>query len=141
MDPISVVGLLGALCHLLEASSQLVKAVKTLKDSEKDLLELYHDISLFEEALKGFDRVLRHKGSNHNISAIVITNAIQESSYTIKELNEKLFPILKSGSSAVRRMKWLQNKSTVRKLHERVKTQSDMLQSFLVLAHTLVNFY
>ena len=138
MDPISIVSLLGALCHLLEASNQLIKAVRTLKDGERDFLELYHDILLFEEALKGFDRVLRRKGTNHNISSDVITNAILESSNTIKELNDRLLPILKSESSAVRRMKWLQNRSTVRKLHERIKTQCSMLQSFLTLAHALV---
>lgn len=138
MDPISIVGLLGALCHLLEASSQLIKAVKTLKDGERDFLELYHDITLFEEALRGFDRVLRRKGTDHNISATVMTNAIRESSRTINELNERLLPILKSESSAIRRMRWLQNRSTVRKLHERIKTQCSMLQSFLTLVHASV---
>ena len=141
MDPVSIIGLLGALCHLVEASNQLVGTVRALRDGERDLLELYHDISLFEEALKGFDRLLRHKGTNHNISPVVITNAVQESFYTIEELNDKLLPIVKAESSAIRRIKWLQNKSTVKKLHERVKSQSSMLQSFLALAHTLVVFH
>jgi hypothetical protein len=138
MDPCSVISLLGALCNLIEASHHLLQIAKILKDGERDLLELYNDVSFFEEALKGFDRVLRSRETNHSISASVINKALEESSTTIQELESRLCQIAKSETSAVRRMKWLQNRSTVRKLHERVKTQSSMLQSFLALAHTFV---
>ena len=139
MDPVSVIGLLGALCNLIEASSHLSHIAKTLKEGERDLHELCNDVSFFEEALKGFDRVLRSRQTNHNISTVVISSALEEASLTIQSLDNKLSQVAKSDTSAVRRMKWLQNKSTVKKLHERVKTQSAMLQSFLALAHTLVS--
>lgn len=138
MDPVSVLGLLGALCNLLELSSKLYQIAKNFKEGDRDLLELCHDVSLFEEALKGFDRVLRSRQTNHNISTSVICEALGESTWTIQEIQSKFSHISKPEFSAVRRMKWLQNKSTVKKLHERVKTQSSMLQSFLTLAHTFV---
>ena len=135
MDPVSVVGLVAALCHLIQASNQLVQIAKDLKEGDRDLLDLCNDILFFEEALKGFERVLRSRQSNHSISSSVIGKAIEESSSTIQELNSRLCPIVQSEKSSVRRMRWLQNKSAVKKLHERVKTQSGMLQSFLALAH------
>ncbi|KAL9127408.1 MAG: hypothetical protein Q9217_003704 [Psora testacea] len=138
MDPGTVIGLLGALCNLIETSNQLLEIAKTLKEADRDLLDLYNDVSFFKEALKGFDRVLRSRQTNHNIAASVISGAIEESSTTIRALESRLSQIRKSDASAVRRMKWLQNKSTVRKLQERVKTQSSMLQSFVALAHTFV---
>lgn len=138
MDPISAIGLLGTLCNLLELSNKLYQIAKNFKEGDRDLLELCHDVSFFEEALKGFDRVLRSRQTNHNISTSVISKALEESTWTIQEIQSKLSHISKSESSAVRRMKWLQNKSTVKKLHERVKSQSAMLQSFLTLAHTFV---
>lgn len=138
MDPISVIGLLGTLSDLLVLSNKLYQIAKNFKEGDRDLLELCHDVSFFEEALKGFDRVLRSRQTNHNISTSVISKALEESTWTIQEIQNKLSHISKSGSSAVRNMKWLQNKSTVKKLHERVKSQSAMLQSFLTLAHTFV---
>lgn len=138
MDPCTVIGLLGALYNLIEASNHLLKIAKTLKERDRDLLELCNGVSFFEEALKSFDRVLRSRQTNHNISTSVIRKALEESSTTIQELESRLSHIAKSDASAVRRMKWLQNKPTVKKLHERVKTQRSMLQSFLALAHTFV---
>ena len=138
MDPVTVISLLGTLCNLIEASNCLLKIAKTLKEGEKDLLELCNDISFFEEGLRGFDRVLRSRQSNHNISTSVISNALEESSTTIQELQGRLSGIARSEAPTIRRMKWLQNQSTIRKLHERMKTQSSMLQSFLALAHTFV---
>ena len=138
MDPVSAIGLLGVLCNLIEASNKLLKVAKTLKDGERDFLELCNDISFFEEGLKGFDRILRSHQMNHNISASVIGNALQESLTTIQQLESRLSSIAKSDAPAIRRMKWLQNKSSIEKLHERVKTQSAMLQSFLALAHASV---
>ena len=138
MDPLTAIGLFGTLCNLIEACNNLLKIAKTLKEADRDLLELCNDVSFFEEALKGFDRVLQSRQMNHSISASVISKALEESYTTIHELEIRLSQIAKSDTSAVRRMKWLRNKSTVRKLHERVKTQSSMLQSFLALAHTFV---
>ena len=135
MDPISVIGIL---CELLKLSNNLYQLARNLKEGDTDLLELCHDVSFFEEALKGFDRVLRDRRTSHNISISVIATALQESTWTIQALQDKLSHISRTESSALRRLKWLQNKSYVKKLHERVKIQSTMLQCFLTLAQTFV---
>lgn len=139
MDPVTVIGILGVLCHLIETSNHLLKIAKTLKEGEKDLAELCNDVAFFEEGLKGFDRVLRSRQTSHHISTSVIRDALEESSSTIQELRTRLSGIGESDVPTIRRMRWLQNKSAVRKLHDRMKTQSGMLQSFLALAHTFVS--
>ena len=138
MDPISALGLLSALVDLIEASNKLYQLAKNFKEGDRDLLELSNDVAFFEEALKGFNRILRRRQSGHNISTAIINEALIESSSTIQELQSKLYNISKSEISAIRRMKWLQNKSSVRKLHERIKIQSGILQQFLTLAHASV---
>jgi hypothetical protein len=141
MDPITVIGLVGSLCSLIEASNSLRKVIKSFRDGEKDILELYNDVSIFEEALKGFDRILRSRQAIHNISEKVIDSALQESFATIQDLEKRLVQIFRSDMPAIWRMKWVQHKSSFRKLHERLKEQSTMLQSFLALAHAFVAFY
>ena len=141
MDPITAIGLLASLSSLIKASNSLLEVVKTFKDGDKELLELFNDVSVFEEALKGFDRVLRSRQTKHNISATVISKALEEASRTIQELESKLVHMFKSDVSPVRRMKWVQHKSSLIKLHERVKEQSTMLQSFISLAHAYVAPY
>ncbi len=138
MDPITALGLLASLSSLIKASNSLLEVVKSFKDGDKELLELFNDVSVFAEALKGFDRVLRSRQTKHNISATVISKALEEASRTIEELESKLIHMSKSEVSPVRRMKWVQHKSSLIKLHERVKEQSAMLQSFLALAHAYV---
>lgn len=138
MDPISAIGLLASLSSLTEASSTLLEVMRSLKDAEKELLDLYNDVVVFEEALKGFDRVLRSRQTRHNLSADVINNALHEGLTTIQNLEVRLMQIFKSDMSAVRRLKWTQQKSSLKKIHERLKEQSTMLQSFLQLAHAFL---
>ena len=138
MDPISALGLLSALVDLIEASNKLYQLAKNFKEGDRDLLELCNDVAFFEEALKGFNRILRSRQNSHNISTAIINEALTESSSTVQELQSKLYHISKSEATSIRRMKWLQNKSSVRKLHERMKTQSGILQQFLALAHASV---
>ena len=138
MDPISVLSLLGTLFNLIEGANGLLKIAKSIKEGERDLFELYNDVGVFEESLKGFDRVLRHSQASHNISPAIINKALDESSMTIQELYDRLSAIAKSDASTIRRMRWMQNKSVIKRLHERVKSQTSVLQSFLALAHTLV---
>ena len=138
MDPITAIGLLASISSLIEASNSVLKAIKSFKDSEKDLLELFNDISIFGEALKGFDRVLRSRQIRHNISEQVINNALEEGLATIREIERRLAQISSSELSTIRRMKWVQHKASFKKLHERLKDQIVLLQSFLALAHTLV---
>lgn len=141
MDPISVIGLLASLSSLVQASNSLLGVLRSIKDAEKEFLELYNDVSVFEEALKGFDRVLRGHQTKHNVSTNVIDNALQEGSATIQDLETRLVQISKSNVSAIRRMKWAQQKSSLTRAHERLKGQSTMLQSFLALAHAFVALF
>ncbi|KAL6717453.1 hypothetical protein ACLMJK_005368 [Lecanora helva] len=135
MDPITAIGLLGTLANLIQASNCLLEVAKNYREGEKEVQEVFNDVAVFEEALKGFDRVLRSRQTKHNISATVMTNALSEAAITIQKLESKLVQICRSEVSAVRRMKWVQNKSNVNKLHDRLKEQTSMLQSFLALAH------
>lgn len=104
MDPISVIGLLASLSSLIQASNTLLCVMKTLKDADKEILELYNDVSVFEEALEGFDRVLRSRQTRNNVSTDVIDNALQEGSATIQDLETRLVQIYKCNVSAVRRI-------------------------------------
>ena len=139
MDPITAIGLLASLSSLIQCSNSVLALLKSLKDVETELLELYKDVCVFEEALRGFDRVLRSRQTKHNISVAVINLALEESSATIQDLENKLVQVSTSEVSAWRRVKWVQYKSSFRKLHERLKDQSAMLQSFLSLVHTFVS--
>lgn len=138
MDPVSALGLLASLSSLIKASNSLLDAVKGIKDAEKDFLELYNDLAIFDEALKGFDRVLRSRQTRHNLSRDVVYSAVEEASKTIQDLDSRLLQIAKTDVSAVRRLKCAQHKSSLKKSHDRLKEQSTMLQSFLALAHTFV---
>ena len=138
MDPVTAIGLLSSLASLIEASNSLLKLAKSFRHGEREIVELFNDVAIFGEALEGFDRVLRSRRAKHNISATVIDRAFEEASATIQELESRLVQMSKSDVSAVRRMKWVQHKSNLKKLHERLKEQSTMLQSFLALAHAFV---
>ena len=141
MDPITAFGLLSSLSSLIEASSSLLKILRTFKDGDRELLDLFNDVSVFQEALKGFNRVLRRRQTKHQISTTVISKALEEASRTLQALERKLIQMSKYEVLVIRRMKWVQHKSSLIKLHERVKEQSIMLQSFLSLAHTYVAFH
>jgi hypothetical protein len=140
MDPITAIGLLASLSGLINASNSVLNIMKSFKEGEKELLELFNDVSVFEEALKGCDRVLRSRQTRHNISEKVIHGALEEGFATMQDLENRLVQISKHGVSTMRRMKWVQNKPSVKKLHDRIKEQSKMLQSFVALAHTFVAF-
>ena len=138
MDPLTAIGLLASLSSLIQASNGLLNVAKSFKNGERELRELLTDVFVFEEALKGFDRVLRSRQTKHHISAVVIQGALDEAFATVQELESKLLIMSKSEVSAMRRMKWVQHKSGLNKLHERLKAQSIMLQSFLTIAYAFV---
>ena len=138
MDPFTALGLLASLSSLIRASNSLLEVPKSFKDGDREILELFSDVSVFAEALKGFDRVLRSRQTNHRISTTVISKALEDAARTIQELERKLVHMSQFESSAMRRMKWVQHKSSVTKLHDRVKEESTILQSFLTLAHAYV---
>ncbi|CAF9912195.1 MAG: hypothetical protein ALECFALPRED_007902 [Alectoria fallacina] len=138
MDPITALGLLSSVSQLVQASNSLLELMRSFKDAEKEFLELFNDVSIFDEALKGFDRVLRSRQTRHNISAKVISSALEEAFGTIQDLQVRLVQMSKSEVSPMRRMKWVQHKSSLKKLHGHIREQSAMLQSFLALAHAFV---
>ena len=138
MDPITALGLISSVAQLIQASNSLLELIKSFKNAEKDLLELFNDVSIFDEALKGFDRVLRSRQTRHNISGRVINSALEDAFATILDLETRLVQMSKFDISPVRRMKWVQHKSSLKKLHDRIKEQSAMLLIFLALAHAFV---
>ena len=138
MDPITALGLISSVSQLIQASDSLLELIKSFKHAEKELLELFNDVAIFDEALKGFNRVLRSRQTRHNISGKVINSALKDAFATIKDLETQLIQVSKSEVSPVRRMKWVQHKSSLKKLHDRIKEQRAMLQSFLALAHAFV---
>ena len=138
MDPITTLGLLSSVSQLIQTSNSLLKLIKSFKDAERELLELANDLSIFGEALKGFDRVLRSRQTRHNISRKVISDALDDALATIQDLQTRLVQMSKYEVSPMRRMKWVQHKSSLKKLHDRIKEQIAMLQSFLALAHAFV---
>ena len=138
MDPITALGLVSSVSQLLQATGSLLELIKTFKDAEKEIVEIFNDISMFDEALKGFDRVLRSRQTKHNISGRVINSALKDAFATIHDLEMRLVEVSKSDVSPLRRMKWVQHKSSLKKLHDRIKEQRTMLQSFLALAHAFV---
>ncbi|MCJ1358222.1 MAG: hypothetical protein MMC33_008221 [Icmadophila ericetorum] len=89
MDPVTAIGLLASVANLIQASDAILEVMKSFKDGERELLELCYDVSVFEEALKGFDRVLRSRQTRHNISGSVINSALEDGFATIQELDKR----------------------------------------------------
>ncbi len=140
MDPITAIGLVASLSSLISASNSLLTLMKNFRDGDNEFRELVKDVSFFEEALKGFDRVLRSRQARHDVSPEVLADALKEASGTIQDIEKRLYQISKYDVSAIRRMKWIQNKSSFKRLHDRIKDQNTLLHSFLQLVHTYVVF-
>lgn len=141
MDPVSAIGLLASLCSLIEASNSLRKLMRTFRDGEKEIQELCNDVFMFEEALKGFDRVLRSRQAIHNISQDTIDIGLREGFVTIRTLEKRLLQISGSDVMAIRRLKWVQHKPAVKKLHERLNDQSAWLHRLLAVVNAFVAFF
>lgn len=138
MDPITAIGLLASISSLIKASKSALELLKTLKDAERDLSELINSMTVFEESLKGFDRVLRSRQAKHNISEEILRNAIDDGFTTMRDLEKRLTQVQKTENSALRRIKWMQHKSGFESLDERIKGHCAQLHSFVSLAHMLV---
>jgi hypothetical protein len=139
MDPITSIGMLASIANLVGTSKEVIRLIKSFKEGEKELGELASHVSLFEENLKGFDRIFRSRQMIHRVSAETLTQAIEKSSATLKDLEKRLLQISKSDNSAVRRMKWVQNKSTLERIGDRIKGQCAMLHSLVSVAHMSVH--
>lgn len=135
MDPISIIGLVASVFQLVEASKKVHDVARTFKNGEVELADLANDLSIFTEALIGFDRVLRSKHTLHRVSGPVLEDMIGHSKHLIQELETELAYIGNSSYSTVRRAKWIQHRSSVNKLHTKLKEKTAMLQTFLSIAH------
>lgn len=141
MDPVTVIGLLSSVGNLIESSHSFIRLVKSFLDGDEELRELLGTVLVFGEALKGFDRVLRSRQAVKLVAESVIQNALENAGKIINDLEERLRRILKSEVLTMRRLKWIQHKWEFKKLHERLKEQNAMLQTFLALTHTLVALF
>ncbi|CAG9946813.1 unnamed protein product, partial [Clonostachys rosea f. rosea IK726] len=135
MDPITLIGLAASVVQLIDASKKVIGLIKTFKDGDRDLSSLAQDIFAFTEALIGFDRILRSKYTLHRISGPTIENLLNHAQELVQELETRLIQIGSSNLSAVRRAKWVQHKSSVTKLHEKIKEKNVMLHTFISISH------
>ncbi|KAI9689626.1 MAG: hypothetical protein M1820_010147 [Bogoriella megaspora] len=136
MDPITVIGLAASVTNLIHATRSVLRVIKEIRDTEKSVSVISNDILAFSEALVGFDRVLRSRHTVHRISGPVIQNVLDNSSTVIEKMEKRLAQITSSDISAVRRARWVQHRSAINKLHDRLKEQNIMLQTFLSITQT-----
>lgn len=139
MDPITIIGLLASITNLIHASKTTLKVINDFRDGDTDIQNLANDITVFTEALSGFERVFRSGRTTHHIAEDVVKVMIQSSLETMTSLERRLLQISAHQTSAVRRMKWVQSSSAIKKLREQLKEQNAMLQTFLSITHAQVN--
>jgi len=135
MDPISIIGLLASLSTLIESGHKVYNLIETFKNSFREASDLAVTVTVFNEALKGFDRVLRSRQTIHRISPTVIKHALENSKDTIQSIETRLIQLSAHNKAAVRKMIWVKQKSEFNKLLERLKEQISILQTFLELTH------
>ncbi|GIC84283.1 uncharacterized protein Aud_000097 [Aspergillus udagawae] len=134
MDPITTIGLLGSIANLITFTGETIQLVRIFKDGERELADLSNQLSLFEENLKGFNRVFRSRRVVHQISVETVKNGIDESYAALKDLQKRLQQIARSESSTIRRMRWVQHKSSLERIDGRIKGQCAMLHSLVSVA-------
>ncbi|KAK2871833.1 hypothetical protein FQN49_002776 [Arthroderma sp. PD_2] len=134
MDPITIIGLLASISNLVVASGETITLVKSFKDGEREIGALAKELLVFQESLKGFDRVLRSRQTNHNIAREILDHAIEDAATTLAEIQDRLSQIAKSENSAVRRMKWVKHKTYLEKTTTRIRGQCQELNNFVIQA-------
>lgn len=135
MDPVTIIGLAAAIVQLVESTKKVIDVIKSFKEGDKELAALAHDLSAFNEALISFDRILRSKHTLHRVSGPVIEDMLGHANDLVKELEAQIIQIGSSSISAIRRAKWVQHKSSINKLHGRIREKNTMLHTFLSIAH------
>jgi ankyrin repeat protein len=135
MDPLTIIGLLASITNLIHASRSTLRVVNDFRDGDKSIQGLAEDIAVFTEALSGFDRVLRSRHTTHHIAEDVIKAMIEGSLKTLQDLERRLLQLSAFHTPTMRRMKWVQSSSAIKKLRERLKEQNAMLQTFLSITH------
>ena len=131
MDPVTVTGLVSSIVQLIEAAKKVNDIFQTFKDRDKELSALRDDIAAFIEALCGFDRILRSRNTIHRVSSPALEDVLRNSMEIVIELRDWLLQLSTSTLSAVRRAKWVQHKSALKKLHGKVREKIAMLHTFL----------
>ncbi|XXH00572.1 hypothetical protein Hte_006920 [Hypoxylon texense] len=135
MDPVTIIGLAASVIQLVNTTKKLYDVIKSFKDGDKELTELANDLSIFTEALISFDRILRSKHTLHRVSGPVVKDMLGHSTRLVQELETHITQIGSSSSAALRRAKWIQHKSSVNKLHDKLKEKNAMLHTFLSITH------
>lgn len=72
------------------------------------------------------------------ITTIGLLSSIATSYATLKELQKRLQQISMSESSTIRRMRWVQHKSSLEEIDDHIKGQCAMLHSLVPLAQMFV---
>ena len=141
MDPFSPVGLVASICTLVKASNEAISLLWSFKEAPDETGRLIKQVSFFKENLRSMERIFRTKNcrTQYRISAETINNAIAESSATLTDLQGRLEQITKSDNSAVRRIKWVQHRSGLLKIEDRIRDQCGMLHNFVSLAQAYVD--
>ncbi|KAF7177893.1 hypothetical protein CNMCM7691_006369 [Aspergillus felis] len=134
MDPITAIGLLSSIATLISVTGEAIRLVGSFKDGEREIAGLSNHLSLFEENLKGLDRVFRSRPVAHQISVEPVKHGIDESYATLRDLQKRLRQISMAESSTIRRMRWVQHKSSLEKIDNRIKGQCAMLHSLVSVA-------
>ncbi|KAI1748630.1 ankyrin repeat protein [Xylaria castorea] len=135
MDPITIIGLAASVVQLVDAAKKVLHVIRSFKDGDKELTALAHDLSAFTEALISFDRILRSKHTLHRVSGPVLEDMLGHSKELVQELETHITRVGSSSLSTIRRAKWVQYKSSINKLHTKLKEKNVMLHTFLSIAH------
>lgn len=137
MDPITLIGLLASVSNLVSASQSAVKLMRSFKDGDKEISELIAKVALFEENLRGFERVFRSQVVPRP-SVDALTNAITDSSARLGDLERRLLQICQAENLTVRRMRWIQNKAAFKDISKTIGGTCALLHSLVSVAQMYV---
>ncbi|KAF2972708.1 hypothetical protein GQX73_g864 [Xylaria multiplex] len=135
MDPITIIGLAASVVQLVHSANKALDVIRNFKDGDKELASLAHDLAVFTEALISFDRVLRSKHTLHRVSGPVLEDLLKHSRELIQQLETCVIQIGSSSLATIRRARWVQHKSSINKLHGKLKEKNTMLHTFLSITH------
>ncbi|KAI0531921.1 ankyrin [Xylaria digitata] len=135
MDPITIIGLAASVVQLVHSAKKVLDVIENFKDGDKELAALAHDLAVFTEALISFDRILRSKHTLHRVSGPVLEDILKHSRELIQQLETYVTQVGSSSLATLRRARWVQHKSSINKLHGKIKEKNTMLHTFLSIAH------
>lgn len=141
MDPVTLIGLLASISTLVAGSQEALKLLRSFKEGDKELSSLIVQVGLFEENLKAFDRLLRSRSRQafQAMSAATLSRSIEDSSSKLVDLERRLLQICKAENSSVRRLRWIQNRSSFREISEDLRAKCGMMHSLVSTAQMYVH--